>query len=265
MNNYIYFILINLKIKIKILIFLFISIKLSFLLFDDEFNKKKNRNNKFINNAKKIKVCVCTLGKKENKYIREFINHYKNYAIDKIFLYDNNNINDERFDTVLYDYLKNKYVKIINYRGMSKPQFKIFKECYKMNKRKFDWLLYYDLDEYIHLKNYPNIKHFLLKKEFKKCKLIYLNTIRHTDNDLLFYDNRTLAERFPYINWASDLVSIKSMIRGNLKKVKFRTSHLLDRKIIGCNSLGKKVNPKILIDRKKIIIMLISFYIFKDI
>ena len=107
MNRYIYFILINLKIKIKILIIIFISIIFFILLFYDEVNVKKIRNNNFINNAKKIKVCVCTLGKKENKYIREFIDHYKNYRVDKIFLYDNNNINDERFDTVLYDYLKN--------------------------------------------------------------------------------------------------------------------------------------------------------------
>ena len=67
-----------------------------------------------------IKVCVCAIGKKENKYIREFIEHYKQYGIDKIFLYDNNNINGEYFQEVINDYIKDKYVEIINFRGKRK-------------------------------------------------------------------------------------------------------------------------------------------------
>ena len=43
----------------------------------------------------KLKVCLCTPVKKENLYIKEFIEHYKSYNVDKIFLYDNNDINGE--------------------------------------------------------------------------------------------------------------------------------------------------------------------------
>ena len=32
----------------------------------------------------KIKVCICTYGKNENLYIREFIQHYEKYDVDKI-------------------------------------------------------------------------------------------------------------------------------------------------------------------------------------
>jgi len=52
--------------------------------------------NKISNNT--TSVCLCTLAKLENKYIREFVNHYKNYGVDKIYLYDNNDINGEKFD-----------------------------------------------------------------------------------------------------------------------------------------------------------------------
>ena len=31
-----------------------------------------------------LKICVCTLGKEENRYITEFVEYYKNYGIDKI-------------------------------------------------------------------------------------------------------------------------------------------------------------------------------------
>ena len=48
-----------------------------------------------------LKVCLCTLGKEENRYIREYIEHYKNYGVEKIFLYDNNDINGEHFESII--------------------------------------------------------------------------------------------------------------------------------------------------------------------
>ena len=83
----------------------------------------------------KIKVCLCTVGKKENKYIREFVAHYKNYGVDKIFLYDN--------------------------KGIERPQLSSYKDCYRKHYRKYNWLIFYDIDEFIFLKNYSNIKDFL--------------------------------------------------------------------------------------------------------
>ena len=64
---------------------------------------------KFINNNSQynIKVCLCTPGKNENRYIREFIDYYINYGVDKIFLYDNNDIEGEHFEEVINDYIKN--------------------------------------------------------------------------------------------------------------------------------------------------------------
>ena len=60
-------------------------------------------------------ICIYTIGKNENKYTREYVEYYKKYGGDKIFIYDNNNIDGEKFDTVLYDYIKNGYVEIINF------------------------------------------------------------------------------------------------------------------------------------------------------
>ena len=214
------------------------------LLKNSSFENKTFNNNIIeLHNITNVKVCLCTLGKKENRYILEFINHYKKYGIDKIFLYDNNNINDERFDSILSDYLKTKFVEIINFRGKTAPQFKIYNHCYINNYKNYNWLIFYDIDEYINLKNYSNIKNFLSEIKFNKCKLIYLNCFRHTDNNLLYYDNRTLAERFPYINWNSSMYTVKTIIKGNLEKIRFKTSHWLDRKFKGCNSVGKEVKP----------------------
>ena len=230
-------------------ILLLILYKLLFSSYNDKhlnLGDKNRINNILTNDKKNLKVCICTLGKKENKYIREFIKHYLKYGVDKIYLYDNNDIDDERFETIISDFIEAKFVEIFNYRGKIAPQFKIFDDCYKNNYRIYDWLIYYDIDEFINLKNYSNIKDFLNKKIFKKCKSIYLNCIRHTDNDLLYYDNRTLAERFPFINWNSNMYTVKTMIRGNLKGIRFKTSHWLDTNIYGCD-----VNGKIIIPSKK--------------
>ena len=51
-----------------------------------------------------MKICICTIVKQENKYILEYIEYYKNFGVDKIYIYDNNNINGEYFDNIILDY-----------------------------------------------------------------------------------------------------------------------------------------------------------------
>ena len=106
-------------------------------------------NLKFI--ERNTKVCICSVGKKENKYIKEFVEHYKALGVDKIFLYDNNDIDDEKFDDILSDYVKNNFIQIFNYRGIIAPQLKIYEKCYNSNKNKYDWFIFFDIDELIHL------------------------------------------------------------------------------------------------------------------
>ena len=117
-----------------------------------------------------MKICLCILGKNENKYIKDFIENYKNYRVDKIILYDNNDINGEKFEEIIGDYIKQEFVHIENWRGMEKMQFNIMNDCYKNNFDKFNWLIFYDIDEFIFLKIYTNIKVFLNQSKFSKCR-----------------------------------------------------------------------------------------------
>ena len=183
--------LINVKLImcLKILKLYFIFSFLYIIIF--KLNLYKNKKD-IIN----IKVCLCTLGKKENRYILEFVEHYKKYGVDKIFLYDNNDIDGERFEEEINHYIKSGFVELINWRGIPKALIKIINQCYQNNYDKYDWLIFYEIDEFIYLKHYNNIKTFLNQKRFIKCKSIQLNWVHRSDSNLMLYDKRPLSIRF---------------------------------------------------------------------
>jgi hypothetical protein len=207
---------------------------------------KNGKSNIIMNNKNNInmKVCICTLGKSENRYIREYVQHYEIYGVDKIFLYDNNDINGERFDEVIKDYIDRGFVKILNWRGEIKAIYKIMNDCYTKNNNNYNWLIFYELDEFIHLYKNKSIKEFLGQKIFAKCQVIYLNFVQHTDNNLLFYENKSLALRFPEVEPNAKkkigVQSIKSIIRGNISKLKINHIHFLSRHLKYCNGFGNK-------------------------
>ena len=210
---------------------IFICFVILIFLFKFHINILKKR--------RQIKVCLCTIGKLENKYILEFVEHYKKFHIDKIFIYDNNDINGENFEDILSNYIKLNFIEIINHRGEKKIQIKMFQDCYKKNYKLYDWLLFYDIDEYIHLKKYNNIKDFLIQKRFNKCQSIHLNWIMHTDNNLKYYDNRFLYKRFPEVAKIKNFCYGKTIVRGNIENLKFKSTHILDKKLGRCDGLGK--------------------------
>ena len=193
------------------------------------FFRKKNFN---------IKVCICTCAKNENKYVREFVTHYKRYGIDKIFIYDNNNEMTENFENIISDFIKTGFVEIINYRERLKIQMEAFNDCYQKNKNNYDWFIFYDMDEFIHLHNYKNIKNYLSKSSFTKCDVIYLNYVIHTDNNQIYYQNKSLFERFPEIESFKNINNsfrprtilldlTKIIIRGNLTNIHFVNPHFV--------------------------------------
>ena len=201
-----------------------------------------NQNNNHIVDYNKTKVCVCTLGKDENRYIREFVQHYENYGVDKIFLYDNNDVDGEKFDEILKDFIQKGFVEVMNWRGKFQALMQIMNDCYQRNYENYDWLIFFELDEYIHLTNYTSVKPFLNLERFNECQVIYLNLVCHTDNNLLYYDNRSLAERFPKIvpkyKKGGYRLEIKSIVRGHIPNLTVESNHLCNKKLINCNGYG---------------------------
>ena len=205
-------------------------------IIENEIQEEKNINN--------TKVCLCTPAKNENRYIREFVEHYEKYGVDKIFLYDNNDIEGEKFDEILSDYIEKDFVEVRDWRGKAKALMQMMNDCYQTNYQIYDWLIFYELDEYIHLSNYTNVKPFLNLPRFKHCEVIYLNLICHTDNNLIYYDNRSLAERFPRTvpkyKKGGYRLEIKSILRGHIPNIEITNNHLLSTDLHNCNGYGNK-------------------------
>ena len=74
-----------------------------------------------------------------------------------------------------------------------------------------------------------------------KIVSVYLNWVYYTDNNLTFYDNRTLQERFPYkeqnINENNTLIKhyVKSIIKGDINNL-----YKLNEDIKGCDGKGNQ-------------------------
>ena len=183
----------------------------------------KISNSKYI-----IKVCVCTLGKLENKYVREFVQFYKKLGIDKIILYDNNDIDGEKFDSVISDYINSEFVEIKNYRGKDSIQLNSINDCINQYRKQYDWFLIIDMDEFLHIKE-GKIKKFLSLDRLKNCSIININWRHHSDGGHIYYKNESLFKRFPDIVYRYP-ETVKSMIRRPKEPIKIDNHHILRTK-----------------------------------
>ena len=188
-------------------------------------------------------IGICSIGKKENLYAKEFVEYYLKLGIKKIIIYDNNEINGEKFEDVLKEYIINEKVEIIDVRGFASAQFPSYMDCYKKYGNQFDFLIFIDFDDFITIKNNTDINTFLNNEKYNKCETIILNWVMYGDNNLVKYDNRTLIERFtkPKSNWSRG----KSIIRTNISNLIISSTHIIGINIkYFCDSNGNRIFPK---------------------
>jgi hypothetical protein len=179
-------------------------------------------NNNTKNYISNTKVCMCAIGKKENPYAKEFVNHYINLGYNQIYIYDNNDPNDEKFEDVLKKEISYNLVNIINYRGYrgkaNKPQFDAYQDCYDKYSGICDWISFYDFDEFLVLKDHETIQEFLDQEKFSECINVKINWLTYSDNELIHYEDKPVQERFTTsLPKDNENRHIKSTVRGHLK------------------------------------------------
>ena len=179
-----------------------------------------------------MQVVICALAKNEHLYINEWVNHYAKLGFDKIYLYDNDDVNCKKY---IGDYIDNKdIVEIINIRGQKKEhlQHDIYTNFY--NTHSFDWCLFCDIDEF--LMGINNIKDFLAQDLFKKVEQIRVMWKLFGDDDQIERDmNKSIFECFKQEVKSSlmrDLktkgnleIQGKAIVRGCLPNVVIRSPH----------------------------------------
>ena len=159
--------------------------------------------------------------------------------IKKIVIYDNNDITGEDFKDILKSEIDKNFVKIINYRGVKRPQIKALNDCYKRFNSKYDWIAFYDVDEFLKITNFSDINEFISLPRFKNCQSILINWKYYGDNNKVYYENKPLYERFtaPFFFNKSKKNNIyyvsaaKTIVRGGLKITWAHLPHYLNNTI----------------------------------
>jgi len=199
----------------------------------------------------KIKICLCSIGKKENRYIKEFVTYYEKLGYNHIYLYDNNDIDDEKFEDVIQDEIKKGFVSIINYRGYrgkeQNPQFDAYEDCYEKNNKNYTWISFFDCDEYLELvPSNLKLKNFFDQEKFKLCEVIKLNWLLYKTKESLYYENISLQKRMitPLFGIRENK-HIKSTVRGNLTPNYWSNTinpHTSINNFTTCSSSGMIIN-----------------------
>lgn len=158
-----------------------------------------------------MQLVVCAMAKNEHLYINEWVNHYLKLGFDKIYLYDNDDL-DKPF---IGDYIENKdKVEIINIRGQKKEhlQHDIYTSFY--NSHKFEWCLFCDIDEFLF--GVDNIHSFLEQKKFAFAKQIRVKWKLFGDDNIIERDiSKPVCDSFFHEIKSSLMRDLKT--KGNLE------------------------------------------------
>ena len=141
-----------------------------------------------------MKVALCCIGRLENQYAVEYVEYYKSIGFDKIFIYDNNHDVEEHFEDVLQSYIDDGFVTVIDYRNKEAAQLSAYNDCYSKYGNEYDWIAFFDFDEFLTLVKDKDIKSYL--SHFEGFQGVKINWMIYTDNNLIKSDGRGVLERF---------------------------------------------------------------------
>lgn len=118
-----------------------------------------------------MKVALCCIVKNENIYLKEYIEYYRDIIkIDHIYIYDNNLLDDvdgykENIHDVTQQYEDDGYVTVIDVRGKVNYQVKAYMDCYNNYGDLYDWMCFFDADEFLYLAEFNNVHEFVEQKK----------------------------------------------------------------------------------------------------
>ncbi|MBR3466886.1 MAG: glycosyltransferase family 92 protein [Bacteroidales bacterium] len=201
------------------------------------------------------KIALCAIGRRENQYAPEWVEHYRKMGFDHIYIYDNNHEGEEHFEDVLKTYVASGYVTIVDWRDRAEAETQIeaYNHCIQRYRNRYTWMAFFDFDEFLTITDGSDIHTFVESRNRYDCILI--NWMDMTDNDLVRNDHRPLAERFtqPMDYDRSGIGGdfpendhVKSIVRCGVYGLEFRKNpHVPTVPAMPCcNAEGKEVKQK---------------------
>ena len=197
-----------------------------------------------------MRLVICAMAKNEHLYINDWIKWYIKLGFDRIYLYDNDDL-DKPF---IKDYISEEYrekVEIIDIRGRfeNRLQHKIYTEFYRDYGSLFDWCLFCDIDEF--LVGIHDIHYFFSNPIYKYARQIRIMWKLFGDDDFITRDmSKPVYEVFKkpiYKSYAKNLIDRgnlerqgKAFVRGGMQDIVFKSAHFAIIKV------REKVVPSIL-------------------
>ena len=181
-------------------------------------------------------IALCAIGRRENRYAQEFVEHYLGLGIDHIFICDNNHDGEERFEDVLGNRIAKHTVSIHDYRNRDTVQMTAYSDIYRKYGGQYDWICFFDFDELLVLNDSMTLKKWLSSFS-DDTDTVLVNWMCMTDSGMILDDGRQLMERFneamPYDRCVQydfpDNNHVKCIVRGGIQNVVFRKNpHIPD-------------------------------------
>lgn len=192
---------------------------------------------------KPLNIAVCAIGRLENLYAVEWVEHYLKLGIDKIFIYDNNRPEDgETFADVLQAYIDNGSVEIIPWEGLQKPA---YEDCYNKHNGEYDWIGFFDFDEFLEIDDHKTAKELLAP--FDYADVLVMNWREMTDSNLVHYDARPVKERFTIAAPIKCGINhhVKCFVHNGINGISFNDPHCPNApQLRVINVLGDEVEQK---------------------
>ena len=190
---------------------------------------------------KSASIAVCAIGRMENRYAVEWVEHYKQLGVVKIYIYDNNRPEDgETFSDVLQPYIEAGFVEITPWQGLQKQA---YEDCYNRHQAEHRWIGFFDFDELVEIAGGRSV-HDLLEG-FDFADVLVMNWRTMTDNGLLHYESKPMKERFTEGTGEDFTINlhVKSWVQTGIEGISFNDPHCPNApKLMVVNVRGTRVD-----------------------
>ena len=180
------------------------------------------------------KVAICAIGRLENRYAVEWVEHYNSLGVDKIFIYDNNRVEDgELFADVLQPYIEAGFVEVVYFDGLQKDA---YEKCYRDHSDDYEWVGFFDFDELVCIEDGRDIHDFLDDYE---ADVVSLNWMTMTDNGLVHYEPKPMVERFTEGTGEDFEINrhVKSFVHSGIAGISFNDPHIPNAPVLQCENV----------------------------